>query len=191
METNNKKCPFCHEEIKPEAVKCKHCGEWLNKNKSIRIYSGKVSVKKFIFLYFATLSVYPIFWMYDQWKYLKEKENLNVTPALRVFFGAVTAGSLASYIKKFVTKHNISVSYNSLAIGIGFFLLNALSILPSYYWLICFLSFIPLLPLLKAMNEHYEKSDLPESGLRWWQIILAIFGFMVFLLAIAGTFLPE
>lgn len=29
METQNKKCQFCGEEIIAEAKKCKHCGEWL------------------------------------------------------------------------------------------------------------------------------------------------------------------
>src|ERR1017187_10015392 len=31
---NLKQCPFCYELIKIEAIKCKHCGEILNNNKT-------------------------------------------------------------------------------------------------------------------------------------------------------------
>ena len=32
-----KKCPYCAEEIKDEAVRCWYCGEWLDKRTSTKI----------------------------------------------------------------------------------------------------------------------------------------------------------
>lgn len=38
-----KKCPYCAEEIQDEAVKCKHCNEWLEKNNSVKSITNKIS----------------------------------------------------------------------------------------------------------------------------------------------------
>lgn len=37
MENDEKKCPFCAEAIKAEAIKCKHCGSMLSANPSARV----------------------------------------------------------------------------------------------------------------------------------------------------------
>ena len=47
----NKKCPFCFEEILFDAIKCNHCGEWINQEIKKETESNK-------FIFPAILSIF-------------------------------------------------------------------------------------------------------------------------------------
>ncbi len=70
-ETIMKKCPFCAEEVQDEAIKCKHCGEFIDLPNQPRFAENKLQwyfKKPFIIL--AVLSVgplaLPLIWLHPQ-----------------------------------------------------------------------------------------------------------------------------
>ena len=155
-------------------------------------YSNKISVGKFIFYSIISFGIYEIVWFYRNWKFFKEKENLNISPFWRAIFAIFFINDLFKRMLKLSQEKGYKETYSSGWLTASWFILGILSRLPDPYWLICFFTFIPLLAPLNAMNYYWDKDKkLPERTLKWWHILLIIFGVIWVILALVGTFIPE
>src|SRR5574341_995101 len=188
-----KKCPFCAEEISYEALKCKHCGEWLNRPPVSQQYSNVQPVWHFVILFIFSFGLYSVYWFYKNWKFLKEHSKLDISPFWRAIFQGIFAYSLFKKILVLAKEKGYTENYSPGFLTILYIIISLLWRLPDPYWLISYFSFVPLLSIVNAIN-YYWKREQPELEIRKnfssGDIVLLVIGGIFWIFVLIGIFVP-
>jgi hypothetical protein len=156
-------------------------------------YSNVIPMWRFALLCIVTFGFYELYWFYKNWKFFKEKENLNISPFWRAtFFAIFFIYGLFKRIFILANKEGYTKRNSPGLLTFFWIVISIIAFIPQSYSLLAVFSFITIIPAVKSMNYYWAKKNpnLPTKSFSWWQIILIILGIIWVIFALIGMFVP-
>ena len=139
---------------------------------------------KFSFLSIITFGLYQIPWSHKQWKFIKEREKLNIRPWFRSWFLPFYLYSLCQKIFALAEEEGYRRRPSPFLITLIYWSLIILCQLPIPFKLIGLLTFLPLISILRAFNFYWERKqpNLPvRTSFTGREIVWIVFGAILWL----------
>ncbi len=189
-------CPECGTEVSDRAAACPRCGFPLKPPeppREIPPTPHSVARSKFVVLSLVTLGLYPAYWAYRNWWWVKQTRDKEVWPVVRAIFSPIFMFSLLNHLETEAMDEGFDVAWSPGLIALLFFALTASWRLPDPYWLVSLLAFVSLLAPQGTANAIHTKvtGQPPNATYSAFAIGVVIIGGILLAMVIIGTFLPD
>jgi hypothetical protein len=166
----------------------------INAEESSRTEVYSVNPLLFVILYILSFGLYGVWWMYNAWRFFKEKDSLDVMPAMRAIFSIFFIYSLFESINSFLKSSDSELSSKAFSSGLmtaGFIILTFASRLPDPLWIVTFGASLCFMQPINAFNYALEKSSKYKprgSAISGGQLAIIVIGGVIWMLALIGMF---
>jgi hypothetical protein len=155
-----------------------------------------ISPARLILLSIVSLSLYEAYWIYRNWRYIKERDGLRIQPFWRGFFGIFYCHGLLRRIHDDKEAQAVEMPHFSPAwLATGWVILiiiaNVVSRAPpiAASMISAFIpSFLCLVPVQNYINSVTEKRNPGQAyyGWSWGHILCLVFGLLIWGLLLLG-----
>jgi len=206
-----KVCPKCFQKMTALAQVCPYCRHSVASQESspppipaTPTYAGEqanplflhISPVRLILMSIVSFSLYEAYWIYKNWRYVKERDNLDIRPFWRGVFGIFFCHSLLHRIHEDKEARAVTVpTFSPGALATGWVVLlisaNLISQAPGIAATIvsAFIpSFLCLVPVQNYVNSVSERRSPSQSYYRWssGHIVCLVLGIIVWALLLIG-----
>lgn len=150
-----------------------------------------VSLTKLVVMHFCTVGMYQLFWFYENWKLILERERSEASPFWKTFFIFIYSFTLFEKIRSSAVSLKIPHSISVHILAAGWIVLSTLWILPDPYGLVALLSIVFLIPVQQAanrVNELLVPGHDRNERFTALNIVAVVIGGLLLILVVIGTF---
>ncbi len=151
------------------------------------------STTKLVLMSIATFGFYELYWFYKNWVAIKNAGK-KCNPLLRAFFTPLFAYSCFKHIKESMNQHKVFSIFPVGLLAISYIILEVIWRLPDPYWLVSFLTFLPLIRANNAalaVNKAQSPDFVNNNRFSIWNILMIVVGGTLFVFGMIGTIFPE
>jgi hypothetical protein len=160
--------------------------------KEHRVVYLTISTNKFLTLCFFSLNLYILWWSYKTWRFFKEREELDIMPALRALFTIIFMIPLFEKIKALSYNDDAEPKYNSVLLFLGVLVFNLLGYLPKPFNLVSIFASVffvfPFEAFQKGIEATGDYQVKEQEGFNSNQVYILGIGGLFWVMMIYGLF---